>query len=249
MTASEPQDDLPREQSSLLGGAESGPGGEGQDPLGADHEPGAAGLAPSLEALAEEIRVHGGCGYEPCETCTNMVPGEGPDTAELMLVGEAPGASEDREGRPFVGAAGRLLTQLLERDAGLRRADVFITNVVKARPPGNRDPRPDEILHHWPWLEAQVRLLRPRLIVTLGRHAGATFLPDLKITRDHGRVREHEGLRFYPVLHPAAALRSDDAKAALREDFGRLVQVLAEAPRPAAFRLAPTVARGRARRS
>src|SRR3954454_3795359 len=126
--------------------------------------------ANDLEALRDEIRSHGGCGFEPCETATNMVPGEGSPTADVMFVGEAPGASEDEQGRPFVGRSGRLLDELLAA-AGLDREQVFITNVLKARPPGNRDPRPDEVVHHMAWLEVQLALIRPRLVVPLGRHA------------------------------------------------------------------------------
>jgi DNA polymerase len=116
----------------------------------------------ALETLHEEIRRHGGCGFEPCETATNMVPGEGSATAEVMLIGEAPGASEDKQGRPFVGRAGKLLDELLAA-AGLDRAAVYITNVVKARPPKNRDPRADEVAHCMPWLEQQLALVKPRL--------------------------------------------------------------------------------------
>src|ERR671926_1698172 len=134
-------------------------------------------IAADLEALREEIRNHGGCGFEPCETATHMVPGEGSATAEVMFVGEAPGASEDKQGRPFVGRAGKLLDELLA-EAGLERADVFITNVMKARPPGNRDPRADEVAHHLPWLEAQLEVIAPDLIVPLGRHALARFADD-----------------------------------------------------------------------
>jgi uracil-DNA glycosylase family 4 len=105
----------------------------------------------TLEDIAEEIRAHTGCGSEPCETCRSFVPGEGPADARVVVVGEAPGASEDRTGRPFVGNAGRLLDRLLE-EAGLDRDAVFITNVVKARPPGNRDPKAAEVAHHRPWL-------------------------------------------------------------------------------------------------
>src|ERR1700755_1933071 len=113
-----------------------------------------ASSLPELEALHEEIRTHGGCGFEVCEAATNMVPGEGDPDAAVMIVGEAPGASEDEEGRPFVGRAGRLLDELLA-EAGLQRDDVFITNVLKARPPNNRDPKVAEVAHSMPWLEAQ----------------------------------------------------------------------------------------------
>ena len=129
---------------------------------------------PALEDLHEEIRTHGGCGFEPCESATHMVPGEGDPNAAIMIVGEAPGASEDEQGRPFVGRSGKLLDELLAA-AGLEREQVYITNVVKARPPGNRDPRAGEIAHHMPWLEAQLALIQPQLIVPLGRHALAHF--------------------------------------------------------------------------
>ena len=113
------------------------------------------------------------------------MPGEGNPDARIVLVGEAPGANEDRVGRPFVGAAGKLLDKLLI-EAGLAREDVFITNVLKARPPGNRDPRADEVAHSWPWLEAQLAVIEPELIVPLGRHALARFDPAAKIADVHG---------------------------------------------------------------
>src|ERR671918_2596817 len=123
-----------------------------------------ASMADPLSALHEEIRTHGACGFEICESATNMVPGEGSPMAQAMLVGEAPGASEDKQGRPFVGRAGRLLDELLS-EAGLERSDVYITNVVKARPPGNRDPRAAEVAHCLPWLEAGLGLIQPRLVI------------------------------------------------------------------------------------
>jgi uracil-DNA glycosylase family 4 len=171
----------------------------------------------ALDALHEEIRAHGGCGFEPCETATNMVPGDGDPGAAVMLVGEAPGASEDAQGRPFVGRAGKLLEQLLA-EAGLERADVYITNVVKARPPANRDPRADEVAHHMPWLERELQLVGPRLVVPLGRHALRHFDPAAKISDVHGRplrAGEHE---LFPLYHPAAALRSSALRETLFED-------------------------------
>src|SRR5918997_5469887 len=143
----------------------------------------------ALEDLHEEIRTHGGCGFEICEQATNLVPGEGSATAEVMIVGEAPGASEDKQGRPFVGRAGRMLDELLGL-AGLERDTVYITNVVKARPPGNRDPRAPEVAHHMPWLERQLALVRPRVVIPLGRHALAHFVPDRKISEVHGELLE-----------------------------------------------------------
>jgi DNA polymerase len=181
--------------------------------------------AAALEALAEEIRTHRGCGFEPCETCQNPVPGEGNPDADLMFVGEAPGAQEDKQGRPFVGAAGRLLSELLA-SIGLERRDVFITNVLKARPPKNRDPRPDEVAHSWPWLEAQLRLVAPRLVVPLGRHALSRFVPGVKISEVHGTLLEHEGRPYFPLLHPAVALYARERRTELLEDMARLPAVL-----------------------
>jgi DNA polymerase len=172
-----------------------------------------------LEALAEEIRAHkgAGCGYEVCETCTQLVPGVGPASASIVIVGEAPGAKEDAAGVPFVGAAGKFLDSLLA-EAGIARDDVFITNVVKARPPKNRDPKPPEVAHHWPWLEAQVRIIQPKLLVPLGRHALARFAPEAKIADVHGTVLEAEGRRLFPLYHPAAALYNGGLRATLVAD-------------------------------
>jgi DNA polymerase len=184
-----------------------------------------------LAELAEEIRGHRGCGFEPCETCTNPVPGEGSATAGVLFVGEAPGAQEDRQGRPFVGSAGKLLDQLLE-SIGLRREDVFITNVLKARPPGNRDPKPDEIFHSWPWLKEQIELIRPRVIAPLGRHALACFLPGAKVSQDHGRAIEQAGWTYLPLYHPAAAFRVRPLRETMFADVAKLPEVLAAAPEP-----------------
>jgi uracil-DNA glycosylase family 4 len=170
-----------------------------------------------LDAIAAEIRGHVPCGFAICEQATNLVPGEGSATAAVVLVGEAPGAKEDESGRPFVGGAGKLLDRLLE-EAGLERSDVFITNVVKARPPGNRDPKADEVAHHLPWLEAQLKVIAPKLIVPLGRHALARFAPDVKITQAHGGVLERDGRTLFPMFHPAAALRNPKLRATLHED-------------------------------
>jgi DNA polymerase len=150
------------------------------------------------------------------------VPGEGDPQADVVIVGEAPGASEDKVGTPFVGRAGRLLDELLEA-AGLRREDVFITNAVKARPPGNRDPRPDEVRHHWPWLEAQLEVLEPALVVPLGRHALGRFADrGDKISQVHGAVLERRGRRLFPLYHPAAALHSPPLRSTLFEDAAKL---------------------------
>jgi DNA polymerase len=170
-----------------------------------------------LDAIALEIQAHLPCDSEPCATCTHLVPGEGNPDADVVLVGEAPGASEDKAGRPFVGAAGRLLDGLLAVGS-LRREDVFITNVVKARPPRNRDPRADEVAHHWPWLEAQLEVIEPALIVPLGRHALEWFAPHSKISNVHGRVLVAGGRSLFPMYHPAAALHAERLRATLVED-------------------------------
>lgn len=180
----------------------------------------------SLEAVAEAIRTHVPCGFEICETCTHLVPGEGSPTAEVMLVGEAPGASEDKAGRPFVGRAGRLLDLLLA-EAGLAREAVFITNVVKARPPANRDPRPAEVAHHLPWLEAQLALIQPRLVVPLGRHALARFAPGEKISQVHGTLLLERGRALFPMLHPSAALHNPALRETLFADARKLPEALA----------------------
>ena len=142
-----------------------------------------------------------------------------------MLVGEAPGAREDATGRPFVGAAGRLLDLLLQ-EAGLGRSEVFITNVVKARPPRNRDPRPDEVAHHRPWLEAQLDVIAPDVVIPLGRHAMGRFLTGPTITEAHGRVVEAGGRRLLPWFHPAAALHDQRLRETLFADARALRDVL-----------------------
>lgn len=183
--------------------------------------------AARLEAIAEEIRNHRPCGFECCETANNLVPGEGDPQAAVVVVGEAPGASEDREGRPFVGASGRMLAGMLA-DAGLAREDVFITNVVKGRPPGNRDPRADEVAHSWPWLEAQLAVIDPQLVVPLGRHALRRFAPELKIGEVHGRPVNVAGRRLFPLYHPAAALHNGGLRQTLHDDAARLGEHLRE---------------------
>ncbi len=179
----------------------------------------------ALDALHEEIRTHGGCGFEICETATHIVPGEGSHTADVMLVGEAPGASEDKQGRPFVGRSGKLLDELLA-EAGLERADVFITNVVKARPPGNRDPKADEVAHHLPWLERQLALIEPRVVIPVGRHALAHFAAGRKITEVHGTLLVEGGRRLVPWLHPAAALRNQGLRETLVQDARALPGIM-----------------------
>jgi DNA polymerase len=165
----------------------------------------------------------------------NTVPGEGTGRKGIMFVGEAPGRNEDEQGRPFVGAAGELLTDLITRILGLRRDDVFITNVVKCRPPGNREPEPGEAAACWRYLEAQVRILRPRIIVALGRHAATALLAGpgsrpLSIGAVRGRPRTARiagvDVTVFPTLHPAAALYNRGQMDVLEEDFRRLAGML-----------------------
>ena len=177
--------------------------------------------AAALDALREDIRSHGGCGFEVCETAAQLVPGEGDTTARVMFIGEAPGASEDKQGRPFVGRAGKLLDELLA-EAGLSRADVYITNVVKARPPGNRDPKAPEVAHHMPWLEQELALVRPELVVPLGRHALAHFTTDVKISEAHGTLIVGRDRALFPWYHPSAALHRQPLREVLFEDARKL---------------------------
>ncbi len=178
-----------------------------------------------LDAIADEIRGHVPCGFAICEEATNLVPGDGNPDADVVFVGEAPGANEDRQGRPFVGSAGRILDELLA-DAGLVREDVFITNVVKARPPKNRDPKRDEIEHHLPWLIRQLDVIAPRFVVPLGRHALAHFAPDAKIGDAHGTVIETEQRAVFPMYHPAAAIYNRSLRETLSDDARTLAEAL-----------------------
>jgi uracil-DNA glycosylase len=179
-----------------------------------------------LDAIADEIRAHGTCGFDVCDQATNMVPGEGSATAAVVVVGEAPGASEDAQGRPFVGRAGKLLDELLA-EAGLAREEVFITNVLKARPPRNRDPRADEVAHHLPWLQAQLEVIGPRLIVPVGRHALKWFAPRAAIGEVHGHVLQVDDRTLFPMYHPAAAIYDRRLLPTLIADAHTLREVLA----------------------
>lgn len=165
-----------------------------------------------------------------CEGATNAVPGDGSWKAEILFIGEGPGKEEDLQGKPFVGAAGKLLTQLIE-SLGMSRADIFITNVVKHRPPNNRDPLPDEVLACWPYLEAQVKIIKPKLIVTLGRHSMNRFLPGLKISEVHGQPKRAGGIWqekqvYLPLYHPAVALYDPRKKEVLFDDFKKIPLIL-----------------------
>jgi DNA polymerase len=152
------------------------------------------------------------------ETATQIVPGAGNPDAEVMFIGEAPGAKEDQLGLPFVGAAGKFLDTMLA-EIGLSRDDVFIGNIVKYRPPGNRDPLPEEITASIPYLKRQVAIIEPKLIVFLGRHSMSVFLPELKISQAHGKPVRKDGQVYLPLYHPAAALYNPGMRDQLLDDF------------------------------
>lgn len=155
----------------------------------------------------------------------NLVFGEGDSEAEILFIGEAPGKNEDIERRPFVGRAGQLLRRLI-RESGREERDVYITNIVKRRPPENRDPTPEEIEAYKPYLTEQIRIIRPKVIVTLGRFSMNYFLPDAKITRDHGKVYKFRETLLIPFFHPAAALRGTGTMNELIQDFKKLSPVI-----------------------
>ncbi len=188
--------------------------------------------ATALAAIAAEVSDCSRCRLS--STRTNAVPGEGSPETEVVFVGEGPGQNEDQQGRPFVGAAGGLLTELIEA-IGWKRDEVFITNVVKCRPPGNRDPEPDEMAACAPFLRRQLDVLDPALVVTLGRYSLGTFMPGARIGQVHGTVRPVDpgtGARAALALamyHPAAAFRQLSLKETMREDMSRVPAGLIEA--------------------
>jgi len=163
-----------------------------------------------------------------CETRTNVVPGEGNPAADLMFIGEGPGQEEDRYGRPFVGRSGELLTKMIHA-IGLERSEVYIANIVKCRPPQNRNPEPDEAQACLPYLRAQVALVRPKIIVLLGKIACRyTLNEEVFVTRDHGKWYERKGTLFMPTFHPSALLRDETKKRDAWEDFKKIRDKLAE---------------------
>ena len=186
----------------------------------------------ALEAIAAEVRVCTRCRL--AQTRAHAVPGEGHADTEVVFVGEGPGQTEDQLGRPFVGRAGDLFVKLLST-LGWRRQEVFITNIVKCRPPGNRDPEPDEIAACVPYLQRQLEILDPAVVVTLGRFSMAHFRPGERITQIHGSAvvaPPETGARdalAYALYHPAAALRSTEVKRQSYDDIAGLPRVLREA--------------------
>lgn len=180
----------------------------------------------SLEEIAQLVNRCTNCDLH--QGRTNAVPGEGSPDAEVMFIGEGPGAQEDRQGRPFVGPAGQFLDELLA-SIGMNRGQVYIANMVKCRPPQNRDPLPAEVNACGTYLDRQIELLDPSLIVTLGRFSLARFFPGESIGRARGRVREKDGRRIYPIMHPAAALYRHEMRGSIMEDFQRIPEILAQA--------------------
>lgn len=175
----------------------------------------------ALAALAAEIQ-SANVTPELAAGATQLVMGDGNPNADIVFIGEAPGQKEDEQGIPFVGAAGKFLNEMLAA-AGLRRKDVYITNIVKYRPPGNRDPLPEEKREFWPYLMRQLEIINPKVVITLGRHSGECFIPDLRISRDHGHARtvQYHGYKFLviPLYHPAAALYNGSMRQVLIDDF------------------------------
>lgn len=180
-----------------------------------------------LEKIVKEVK---NCRKCPLwETATNPVPGEGNPNTEVMFIGESPGYWEDQKGRPFVGQAGKLLDHLLS-SIGIKRGEVFIANVLKHRPPGNRDPLPEEVEACKNWLDKQIEIIQPKVIVTLGRFAMYEFIPNGKITKIHGQPRivnwQNRKITILPMFHPAAALRNVRIMEEIKEDFKKIPKVL-----------------------
>jgi uracil-DNA glycosylase family 4 len=178
-----------------------------------------------IKQVAQEVTV--------CQKCQlhfgrkRAVPGEGPTNSKIMFIGEGPGFYENEQGRPFVGAAGKFLEELLA-GIGMRREQVFIGNVVKCRPPGNRDPLPEEIEACASYLDRQIAAINPQIIVTLGRYSMAKFLPNAKISAVHGQSYQMNGRLVVPMYHPAAALHQPSLKADIERDFARLPELISK---------------------
>lgn len=177
-----------------------------------------------LQSLKQQIIDDAVC-PDLAATAIQLVFGEGSPDSEIMFIGEAPGKNEDEQGKPFVGAAGKFLNEMLEK-IGLLRANVYITNIVKYRPPDNRDPLPKEKAAFLPYLRRQIEIIKPKLIITLGRHSMECFLPSLTISQAHGQVVTVEGQMYLPLYHPAAALYNGSLRKTLIEDFQSIPHIL-----------------------
>ncbi len=184
------------------------------------------------ETLLEQIRadiIDNNICPDLAKTATNLVMGDGNINTDIVFIGEAPGKNEDEQGLPFVGAAGKFLNEMLAT-VGMDRSDVFITNIVKYRPPNNRDPLPEEKKAFWPYLVRQLDIIRPKIVVTLGRHSMEYFLPDMKISMIHGQPKRipfgDTKIVIVPLYHPAAALYNGSMRATLIEDFMKLPTII-----------------------
>lgn len=191
----------------------------------------------TLTDIAKEIAICRKC--EIAKNRTHAVPGEGAENAEIMFIGEAPGWNEDQQGRPFIGAAGQFLDELI-KSIGLSRKSVFIANVIKCRPPENRDPLPTEITSCRPFLEQQIKIISPKIIVTLGRYSMAMFFPGKSISKIHGTHQVTNGITYFAMYHPAAALHQGNLREIIKQDMQKLPRLLedlkkqdAPAPPPA----------------
>ena len=180
----------------------------------------------ALSELCQEIAL-----CQQCEVLaknrTRVVPGDGSEDADIMFIGEAPGWHEDQQGRPFVGPAGLFLEQLLA-SINLKRGQVYISNVIKCRPVGNRDPLPSEIHNCRKWLDRQIELIRPKIIVTLGRYSMALFFPGKSISKIHGTAQKRDNIIYYAMYHPAAALHQQSLRRAIEEDMLKIPSLLAQ---------------------
>src|SRR3989338_5716394 len=184
-----------------------------------------------LNKIAKSILEQKTC-PELAKDATQLVFGDGNPDADVVFIGEAPGKNEDLQGLPFVGAAGKFLNEMLEM-IGLKRSDIYITNIVKYRPPNNRDPLPEEKAAFLPFLVAQLKVIKPKLVATLGRHSLNCFLPDLSISVVHGQPKRLGGQVYLPLFHPAAALYNSTMKQTLIDDFARIPDILKLIKKPA----------------
>lgn len=179
-----------------------------------------------LEKIKADILTQKVC-PELAAGATQLVFGDGNPAAKLVFIGEAPGKHEDIQGLPFVGAAGKFLNEMLQA-IGLKRADVYITNIVKYRPPENRDPYPDEKAEFLPFLRKQLTIIKPKLVITLGRHSMECFLPGLQISQCHGQPKRYKGQVYLPLFHPAAALYNGAMRQTLIDDFMKIPRILSK---------------------
>lgn len=180
----------------------------------------------TLSELCQEILTCQRC-QVLAENRTRVVPGEGAENASIVFIGEAPGWHEDQQGRPFVGPAGMFLNELI-KSIGLKRGQVYITNVIKCRPPQNRDPLPTEIQNCRNWLDRQIKLINPRMVVTLGRYSMAMFFPGRSISKIHGTAQRQDNIIYYAMYHPAAALHQQSLRQTVEADMLKIPAILAE---------------------